>query len=107
MVAAWMRADTGVGPSIASGNQTWSGTWADFPTAPQKIQSAAAVTRSGVAAVAAGSACPIPLKLIEPVSPQRIRIPAMKPKSPIRFVRKAFFEASAAEFFVNQWPMRR
>ena len=25
IVAAWMRAETGVGPSIASGNQTWSG----------------------------------------------------------------------------------
>ena len=36
MVAAWIRAETGVGPSIASGSQTWSGTWADLPTAPQK-----------------------------------------------------------------------
>ena len=36
MVAAWMRAETGVGPSIASGSQTWSGNWALLPTAPQK-----------------------------------------------------------------------
>ncbi len=31
----------------------------------------------------------------------------MKPKSPTRLVRKAFFAASAAEFFSYQWPMRR
>src|SRR6266566_8367005 len=40
MVAAWINALTGVGPSIASGNQTWSGNCPDLPTAPQKISSA-------------------------------------------------------------------
>jgi len=35
MVAAWIRADTGVGPSMASGSHTWSGNCADFPTAPR------------------------------------------------------------------------
>src|SRR3990172_8583994 len=34
MVAAWIRAETGVGPSMASGSQTYSGIWADLPTAP-------------------------------------------------------------------------
>ena len=34
IVAAWMRADTGVGPSIASGSQTYSGIWALLPVAP-------------------------------------------------------------------------
>src|SRR5512134_3209888 len=37
IVAAWINALTGVGPSIASGSQTCSGTWPDLPTAPQKI----------------------------------------------------------------------
>ena len=36
IVAAWMRAEIGVGPSIESGSHTWSGTWADFPIAPTK-----------------------------------------------------------------------
>ena len=36
MVAAWMSAETGVGPSIASGSQVWSGTCADLPIAPMK-----------------------------------------------------------------------
>lgn len=34
MVAAWISAETGVGPAMASGSQVCSGTWADFPRAP-------------------------------------------------------------------------
>ena len=34
MVAAWMSADTGVGPAMASGNHRYSGNWADLPMAP-------------------------------------------------------------------------
>src|SRR3954454_2692168 len=37
IVAAWMRALTGVGPSIASGNHTCSGNCADLPTQPVKM----------------------------------------------------------------------
>src|SRR3954449_791580 len=37
MVAAWMRADTGVGPSMASGSHTYRGSWADFPHAVMNI----------------------------------------------------------------------
>ena len=44
MVAAWISADAGVGPAIASGSQVWSGNWADLPTTPAKRQQAA--TRS-------------------------------------------------------------
>ena len=34
IVAAWISAEIGVGPSIESGSQTCSGTCADFPMAP-------------------------------------------------------------------------
>ena len=34
MVAAWISAETGVGPAIASGNHTCSGICADLPQAP-------------------------------------------------------------------------
>ena len=34
IVAAWISAETGVGPSIASGSQVWSGTCADLAKAP-------------------------------------------------------------------------
>ena len=38
MVAAWIRADTGVGPSMASGSQLNSGIWADLPVAASEEQ---------------------------------------------------------------------
>ena len=34
-VAACINAETGVGPSIASGNHTCNGIWADLPKTPQ------------------------------------------------------------------------
>ncbi len=34
MVAAWISAEIGVGPSMESGSQTCSGTWALLPIAP-------------------------------------------------------------------------
>ena len=44
MVAAWISAETGVGPSMASGSQTYSGTCADFPVAPKNISSEIALS---------------------------------------------------------------
>src|SRR5262249_28118378 len=38
MVAAWISAEMGVGPSIESGSHTCSGTWADLPIAPRNRQ---------------------------------------------------------------------
>ena len=38
IVAAWINAEIGVGPSIESGSQTCSGTCADLPIAPTNRQ---------------------------------------------------------------------
>src|ERR1700752_4897417 len=38
IVAAWINAEIGVGPSIESGSQTCSGICADLPIAPMKRQ---------------------------------------------------------------------
>src|ERR1700684_1649620 len=38
MVAAWIRAEIGVGPSMESGSHTCSGTWGDLPMAPTNRQ---------------------------------------------------------------------
>ena len=43
MVAAWRSDETGVGPSIELGSQTWSGIWADLPKVPQKMSRQAAM----------------------------------------------------------------
>src|SRR5215203_4829823 len=45
IVAAWIRAETGVGPSIASGSHVWSGSWADLAKAPTSSRRHAAITR--------------------------------------------------------------
>src|ERR671922_40159 len=47
IVAAWMSAETGVGPSIASGSHVCSGSWADFPHAPMNSSSAIPVAVAG------------------------------------------------------------
>src|SRR5437016_13612423 len=47
MVAAWMSADTGVGPSMASGSQMNNGIWADLPTAPRNSSRVMAVMVPG------------------------------------------------------------
>ncbi len=44
MVAAWMRADTGVGPSIASGSQMCRGIMADLPMPPMNMSTKAQVS---------------------------------------------------------------
>jgi hypothetical protein len=44
MVAAWMRADTGVGPSMASASQGKRGIWADLPITPTSSSRQMAVT---------------------------------------------------------------
>ena len=38
IVAACISAEIGVGPSIASGNHTWRGNWADFAIGPKKTK---------------------------------------------------------------------
>jgi len=48
MVAAWISALTGVGPSIASGSQTCSGNCALLPTAPQNRPTPMTVSRPAV-----------------------------------------------------------
>jgi hypothetical protein len=55
IVAAWISAETGVGPSIASGSHVCSGTWPDLPIAPTSSSSeAAAETVSPPMVVAPG-----------------------------------------------------
>lgn len=78
IVAAWIRAETGVGPSMASGSHTCSGNWADLPTAPQNRHSTVMFSR--VSLMPAGIS--IRLKLSVLVSAQRVRMPIRKPKSP-------------------------
>ena len=47
MVAAWINADTGVGPAIASGNHVCKGNCALFPIAPINKKMAMVVSIEG------------------------------------------------------------
>ena len=106
MVAACINAETGVGPSMASGSQTWSGNWADLPTAPAKRKIAPTVKRpKGI--WPASTAWNNSLKLKVPAAVVKIKIPIMNPKSPVRVVMNAFLPASEAIFFSNQKPIKR
>ena len=101
-----MSADTGVGPSMASGSQTCSGNWALLPIAPQKTRSA--TTTSGTVRVVVGS---ISLAsdawmFIVPVLTKIAMIPSAKPTSPTRLTMNAFLAARAAERLWYQNPMR-
>ena len=104
MVAAWIRADTGVGPSMASGSQTWSGSWADFPQAPMKRRRLIAVA---VPTASAGALANTAVYSRVPRVVQMSMIPRPNPKSPTRLTMKAFFPAFAAAARVYQKPIRR
>ena len=57
IVAAWISAEIGVGPSIESGSQTCSGTCADLPIAPMNRQMQ--ITRHRVTTRRPGTSCSV------------------------------------------------
>ena len=104
MVAAWISADTGVGPSIASSSQDCSGTCADLPQA-----ASSSIRPSSVAQVS--DTCSAPeftvAKADEPNSAHMLITASERPMSPTRFTTNAFFAATAAEFLCCQKPISR
>jgi hypothetical protein len=104
IVAAWMSAETGVGPSIASGSHVCSGTWADFPTAPANSRSAMAVAVPPTIPPAAGKTSS---NRTEPNVAKMRNTPISISVSPIRVTMKAFLPASAAVFRSYQNAMSR
>ncbi len=97
IVAAWMSADTGVGPSIASGNQMYRGSCADFPAAPKNSSRA-----TPVAVTSGSSACARAVKSSDPIVTKTNDMASMKPTSPTRLVTNAFLPAAAAVGRSNQ-----
>ena len=104
MVAAWMRADTGVGPAMASGSQVWRKNWPDFEmTAAVRHNAAASVTVWLISWLMAAAFTPITSKV--PAPKNKIDTPMMRPISPTRLVRKALRAASELSLSSHQWPM--
>src|SRR5437660_1797545 len=114
IVAAWIKAETGVGPSIASGSQVWSGICADFPIAPMNNKMHARVSESTcqprnsiVVPTAFGAAPKTVPKSSEPKITKTAYMPKEKPKSPTRLTRKALIAAAFADGRSYQKPTSR
>ena len=103
MVAAWISAETGVGPSMASGSQVCSRNCADFPMAPMNSSKQMSVSTSGcqpknqmVLPVSDGACAKTVSKSIAPTSANKAKMPSAKPKSPTRLTTKALIAAALA-----------
>ena len=112
MVAAWIRADTGVGPAIASGSQTPSGICALLPVQPRNRRSVISVAISVERTVCAPEL--IALYSSVPKLRNRRNIASRTPKSPIRLTTNAFIAASPVQvmlvpsnFLSYQKPINR
>ena len=92
-----MRADTGVGPAMASGSHVCSGNWPDL-LITAVVRQSAPTSRTQVAHLARGG------ELVDhadgervvaglPAPKNRMLTPISRPTSPTRFVRKALMAA--------------
>ena len=114
MVAAWIKADTGVGPSMASGNHVWRPICDDFPTAPTKRRQAIHVSwstsklkNSKVSFAYRGAQAKIVSNSTDWKTTKHAKIPNPNPKSPTRFIMKAFNAARFAVIREYQKLIRR
>jgi len=94
IVAACMRDDTGVGPAMASGSQTWNGNWALLPMAPMKSarppQNATLASAESPEATASRTAS----NRNEPTVTPMMITPMNRPTSAILLVRNALVAAA-------------
>src|SRR5713226_5636169 len=117
IVAAWISALTGVGPSIASGSQVCNGICADLATAPTSSRKAA--NSRGAESVCirkhskpeGGAHGFITTKTLEYVTEwyvtNRTNVPRIMPTSPITFITNALRAASTAERLWYQKPIKK
>ena len=110
MVAAWISAETGVGPAMASGSHTCSGNCADLPTVPPNSRIAA--TDDEQRSTARGSSrsprrSPVMLDVVNPVATISAKMPNMNGTSPIRVVMNALIAAFEFCFSSYQCPINR
>ncbi len=106
IVAAWIRADTGVGPAMASGSQVWRMNWPDLDMTAAIRQIDA--TRSAVWLIVPSRAPALMRRMsnVPPAVQYRMITPTIRPTSPTRLVMKALSAASLLAFSSHQWPMR-
>ena len=91
-----MRAETGVGPSIASGSQVWNGICADLATAPPRSPSATSVTTVSESSPDSAASNTTPKSRL-PTWKIRRKKPSAMIASPTALMTNAFFAAATAE----------
>jgi hypothetical protein len=96
IVAAWMRADTGVGPSMASGSQVCSGICADFAKAPTSSRMQPATRSPWLVENTSGVCSNVPRKSSVPVCLKMKKVPSTSPTSPMTFMTNALMPAFVA-----------
>src|SRR5665648_201616 len=104
IVAAWISADTGVGPAIASPSQLCSGNCADLLQAPSSNSRPIAVS---VPLLAPATPASTPAKLTVPNVANMSMIATDMPKSPTRLATNALLAAAALAGTWFQKPMSR
>src|SRR5260370_6717069 len=95
IVAAWIKAETGVGPCMASGSQTYKGIWADLPVQPRNRSSAIVVIAGASAGPAAATRGDTSPQSSEPLCRNIRNIATQEPKPPLRLTLHALLPASA------------
>ena len=93
IVAAWISAETGVGPSMASGSHVCNGTCADFAAAAMK--SVRQMTKSGPLSSEPARA-KTSAYAIDPVAAKIAKIAYIRPMSPTTLITNALRDAATA-----------
>src|ERR1700741_1729357 len=104
MVGAWISAETGVGPSIASSDQVCSADCADWPQAASSRSRPIAVSSPLLASLACAETT---ANEVEPKVTKISDAPRERPMSPTRLITKAFLAAAAADGLCCQNPISR
>ena len=94
IVAAWISADTGVGPAIASPSQDCSGNCADLPQAAEQQQQPDRGRARASLAPSAAAKTPVKLDASRTCA-NMIMIASDSPMSPTRLTTNAFLAAVA------------
>ena len=96
IVAAWISADTGVGPSIASGSHVWSGTWADLANAPTSSSRHATTIGAPLCTNVCGTAWNTGRNCTVPVWSKMMKVAITSPTSPTTLITNALMPARVA-----------
>src|SRR3954447_14388056 len=96
IVAAWISAETGVGPSMASGSHVCSGTWADLANAPTSSRQQPATRSPSLREKSCPTLPNFFRKSSEPECLKMKNVPSTRPTSPATLITNALMPAAVA-----------